>query len=434
MFEPQETPRVFGVAPGIDFPAALAHGILDRLGAAPPEALARVEIVVNTERMGRRLADLFAGLRPGLLPRITPVARLADRFPMPGVPPRRSPLRRKLDLGRLITALLDAQPELAPRASVPALADGLAALFDEMAGEGVAPETVLGLSVDDMSGHWARSLSFIDIVRGYLAEGDDGAADAEARQRLTVAALAARWADSPPDTPVIVAGSTGSRGTTALLMRAVAGLPQGALVLPGFDFCLPPDIWRAIGPEADDHPQARFARLLDRLGLRPEDVAPWAGDMPEDTPIGMRNSLVSLAMRPAPVTDQWLRDGPALGPLEAITRDMTLIEAPSPRIEAQAIALRLRRAAEDGQSAALVTPDRTLTRQVTAALGRWGIEPDDSAGRPLALSAPGRLLRHVAGLFATRLSGAGPDRASQASADRDGRDGSWRAFAPHARA
>jgi ATP-dependent helicase/nuclease subunit B len=36
---------------------------------------------------------------------------------------------------------------------------------------------------------------------------------------------------------------------------------------------------------------------------------------------------------------------------------------------------------------------------VAAALDRWGIVPDDSAGKPLALSAPGRLLRQVAGLF-----------------------------------
>ncbi len=79
---------------------------------------------------------------------------------------------------------------------------------------------------------------------------------------------------------------------------------------------------------------------------------------------------------------------------------MTLIEAPSPRLEATAIALRLRLAAETGQLAALVTPDRMLTRRVAAQLDRWGIEPDDSAGRPLALSPPGRLLLQVAALAA----------------------------------
>jgi ATP-dependent helicase/nuclease subunit B len=45
-----------------------------------------------------------------------------------------------------------------------------------------------------------------------------------------------------------------------------------------------------------------------------------------------------------------------------------------------------------------------LTRRVTAALDRWGITPDDSAGRPLALSAPGRLLRHVAGMMGAKLT------------------------------
>ena len=46
-----------------------------------------------------------------------------------------------------------------------------------------------------------------------------------------------------------------------------------------------------------------------------------------------------------------------------------------------------------------------LTRQVSAALNRWNILPDDSAGLPLQLSPPGRFLRHVANLFTRRLEG-----------------------------
>ena len=42
--------------------------------------------------------------------------------------------------------------------------------------------------------------------------------------------------------------------------------------------------------------------------------------------------------------------------------------------------------------AALISPDRMLTRRVTAMLERWGITPDDSAGRPLALLPPGQFL------------------------------------------
>ena len=399
MFDPSSVPRVFGVAPGVDFPRALAEGILGRLGDAPPEALARVEIIVNTERMGRRLLQIFGELRPGLLPRITPVARLADRWPIEGLPPLRPPLRRKLDFARLVGTLLDAQPDLAPRSAVHSLADSLGALFDEVQGEGVSPEALLTLPVDDMSGHWARSLAFLRIVATYLEASQDGASDAEARLRSSVTTLAERWASDPIRSPVIVAGSTGSRGTTALLMQAVARLPQGALVLPGFDRHTPEALWPTLSDD-EDHPQARFARLLSALELSPVAVAQWCATDGDDP----RNRLVSLALRPAPVTDQWLRDGPRLGPLDRLTRALTLLEAPSPRIEAQAIALRLRKAAENGQTAALISPDRVLTRQVTAALRRWGIEPDDSAGRPLALSAPGRFLRHVAGLFGTRCT------------------------------
>ncbi len=398
MFNPCPDPRVFGVPPGADFPRTLAQGVLARLADASPEALARVEIVVNTERMGRRLASLFSELRPGLLPRITPMARLSGRWPVSGIPPLRPPLRRKLDLARLVSGLIAAQPDLAPRAAVQGLADSLAALFDEIQGEGVDPGVIFSLPVEDVSGHWGRSLTFLRIVARYLEDATDGAADAEARLRQTVTTLAESWLLAPPSHPVIVAGSTGSRGTTARFMQAVARLPQGAVVLPGFDFHLPQDLWPQLAHD-EDHPQARFARFLGALDLPVSSVAPWAPAR-EDAD---RNRLVSLALRPAPVTDQWLLDGPSLGPLDSATAALSLIEAPSPRVEAQAIALRLRKAAEDGQVAALISPDRMLTRQVTAALGRWGIEPDDSAGRPLALSAPGRYLRQVALLFEQRV-------------------------------
>ena len=51
MFKPGATPRVFAVPPGADFPKALVQGLLTRSATHPPEALARVQLVVNTRRM-----------------------------------------------------------------------------------------------------------------------------------------------------------------------------------------------------------------------------------------------------------------------------------------------------------------------------------------------------------------------------------------------
>ena len=400
MFDAQDHPRVFALPPGVDFPHALLNGLVQRHQSAAPEALARVHLIVNTRRMARRLREMFDAGPPRLLPRITlltdmdalaPTARRAVR----------PALARRLQLAQLIRQLIDAQPDLAPRAAIFDLAGSLADLLDEMQGEGVDPQVIQSLDISDMSGHWARTQQFISIVQDYLASSQS-LPDPAAHQRKTVKEVIERWQTSPPAHPIIVAGSTGSRGTAQLLMQAVARLPQGAVVLPGYDFDLPQRVWGHLDHAltAEDHPQFRYRTLMRGLNLSPDQITRWTNDTPASPP---RNAVLSLALRPAPVTDAWLSEGPTLSDLPSAFEEVTLIEAPSPRSEALAIALRLRQAAQDNVPAALITPDRMLTRQVTAALDQWGITPDDSAGLPLHLSAPGRFLRHVANLFVTRL-------------------------------
>ncbi len=401
MFDHSPTPRLFGIAPGVDFPKALVNGLITRMADQPPEAMGRVQLIVNTRRMQRRLKALFEARPAMLLPRVRLITALETLDPSLATPPAIPALRRRLELTALVSRLIDKAPDLAPKSSLYALTDSLAALIDEMQGEGVSTEAITGLDVTDQSGHWQRALKFIQIAQGYL-DHSDTAPDQEARQRRIVMALAERWAEHPPPDPIVVAGSTGSRGTTLLLMQAVAALPQGALVLPGFDFDMPGAVWSQLGNAllSEDHPQYRFQKILGTLGLSQGDVTPW-DDTPAPSPA--RNALVSLSLRPAPVTDAWLTEGARLTQLAEATADVTLLEAPSPREEALAIAMRLRHAAEHGETAALITPDRVLTRQVTAALDQWDILPDDSAGTPLHLSPPGRFLRHVARLFAQRL-------------------------------
>lgn len=401
MFEPTDKPRVFGLAPGVDFPAGLIQGIRDRLAAQPPEAIARVELIVNSQRMRHRLRQLFDAGPPGFMPRVSLVTNLDHLLQGQIMPKAISPLRKRLELTRLVSKLLETDPELAPRSSLYDLADSLASLMDEMQGEGVSATSVAELDVSDQSGHWARAQQFFTLAQGYLDQ-TDSTPDAEARQRRVVTALVKSWQDAPPPHPVILAGSTGSRGTTSLLMQAVAQLPLGAVVLPGFDFEMPTAVWQDLDQEviAEDHPQYRFRTLMRALVLPSSEIDNWCGTPAPSRP---RNALVSLSLRPAPVTHAWLSEGPALGDLLVPTDGLTLVEAPTPRIEAQAIAARLRVAVQEGKSAALITPDRMLTRQVTSALDRWNILPDDSAGTPLQLSPPGRFLRHVADLFVRPL-------------------------------
>ncbi|SEQ86537.1 double-strand break repair protein AddB [Thalassovita taeanensis] len=402
MFEPSGKPRVFGVPAGADFPAVLVQGLMLAQTGMPPDALARVRFLVNTRRMARRIRDLFDAGPALLLPQVELVTGPAPDILSAAIPSAAPPLRRRLEIAQLASTLLDSQPDLAPRASLYDLADSLAELMSELHSEGVAPDVLRQLDVSDESGHWKRALSFLGIVQHYFGETEE-APDGETRQRRVIESLCAQWQLEPPSEPVIVAGSTGSRGTTMLLMKAVASLPQGAIILPGYDFDMPHAAWKDLDEAltAEDHPQYRFRKLMVELGIEPSDVRRW-GETPPPNPA--RNRLVSLALRPAPVTDQWLSDGPHLHDLPSAMKDVTMIEAPSKRDEALAIALRLRQAAEEGQTAALITPDRMLTRQVSSALDRWNIVPDDSAGTPLQLSPPGRFLRHISALFHQKLT------------------------------
>jgi ATP-dependent helicase/nuclease subunit B len=394
---------VFALPPGADFPAGFVDGLIARYGDRAPDDFARISIWVNNRRMERCIAALFRNRGPRLLPRVRLVTDLGHDLVDPALPPSVPPIRRRLEMARLVQALLAAQPDLAPRAALYDLADSLATLLDEMQGEGVGRAQIARIDDTDASDHWRRRRAFLDIVLRYLE--DTGAPpDPERRQRLAVDRLVERWATAPPAHPVIIAGSTGSRGTTAAFMALVATLPEGHIVLPGFDTDMPDATWDTLDAgtlTAEDHPQYRFAALMRRLALTPADIRPWAEAGP---PAPARNWLVSLALRPAPVTHQWMTEGPRLGDPAAATQGLSLLEAPSPHAEALTIATRLRRAAEDGTTAALISPDRMLTRRVTAQLDRWGIVPDDSAGMPLALSPPGRFLRHVAALMGQRLT------------------------------
>ncbi len=393
-------PSLYALPPGVDFPLELVAGLQARMATLPPEAMAEVTLILNTERMRRRVREALIRQGAGFLPRLRLITEIGSNMAEIGLPPPISPLRRRLDLTVLLDRLLKTGTTAFPRNSLYDLADSLAKLMDEMQGEGVAPDRIAGLDVGNHSAHWARTQRFLAIVAEALA-GD--APDAEARLRRAVMALVALWQGQPPAHPVILAGSTGSRGTTALLMQAVAQVPGGAVVLPGFDFDLPETVWAGMSDAltAEDHPQYRFRRLCDALNTQATDMRRWTDTVP---PSPDRNKLISLSLRPAPVTDGWLADGPRLPDIRPATAEMTLIEAPSERAEAMAIALVLREATETGLSAALISPDRNLTRRVSAVLDRWGIRPDDSAGQPLPLSAPGRFLRHVAGLLGRKLT------------------------------
>ena len=148
-------PNLFALPPGVDFPAELVAGVLTRMAGKPPEALAQVTLIVNTQRMRRRVTECLQAKGALLLPRlmlVTEAAALAGA----ALPHPISPLRRRLELSVLLDGLLATGSTQFPRTALYDLADSLAALMEEMQGEGVDPGRIARLDVANHSAHWAR--------------------------------------------------------------------------------------------------------------------------------------------------------------------------------------------------------------------------------------------------------------------------------------
>jgi ATP-dependent helicase/nuclease subunit B len=236
--------------------------------------------------------------------------------------------------------------------------------------------------------------------QGWLAA--QGLSDIGARRVAALDAQTRAWTEAPPRDPVIVAG-IGAGGTipaAARLLRVVAGLPQGAIILHGLPDAEEEAVWQAIAA-APTHPLHGSAALLAALAADRRDLAPWPGDAPRAHP--ERATLLARALRPPEGIAAWRERAPARW-RDALA-DLSRLAASDPPQEAAAIALLLRETLEHpGARAALVTPDRDLARRVSAALARHGVTADDSAGEPLMESEAGAFLRLLAQMVAERFA------------------------------
>jgi ATP-dependent helicase/nuclease subunit B len=425
--------RVFSIQPGAPFLQTLVEALLSgrlapgfRFGG-DPLALADATIFVPTRRAARALRAEFAaaiGKGAAILPTIRPLgefdedeaafdgetaedAGTLDLAPPIGAADRLlllAPLVRawKRRLPAHVAVLFEKEEVVVPASTADAvwLARDLARLIDEIETEGSDWAKLAGLVEGNLAGWWQVTLDFLTIVTENWPDilKERGRSDPAAHRNAAIRLEAARLKRNPPDGPVIAAGSTGSIPATAELLAVIAGLPNGAVVLPGLDIAMDQATFAAltapsVRPAVLGHPQYGLVKLARRLGVLPRDVEELGAPEPA---LQLRGVLFAEAMRPAETTELWTgtRQNFAAPDIENTFADVTLIEAANERDEATAIATALRLAVEEpGKRAALVTGDRALARRVASELKRFGIVADDSGGTPLADAPPATLLR-----------------------------------------
>ncbi|MGI9501824.1 MAG: double-strand break repair protein AddB, partial [Geminicoccaceae bacterium] len=264
-------------------------------------------------------------------------------------------------------------------------------LLDELQTERVPFEALEDLVPAMLADHWQCSLGILQVVGHHWPAvlEEEGAIDPAERRHRVLTALADRWVAAPPAKRIIAAGSTGSIPATRNLLKVIASLPEGEVVLPGLDPGLDDRSFEALAPQ---HPQYGLKQLLGAFAMHRWDVEAWT-DADADA---ARPDLLRAVMQPSGIEGGWET---AVVEPEALA-GFTLVEHPEPATEATAIALRLRAALlEEGRTASLVTPDRALARRVVVELRRFGIAIDDSAGVPLDQTAAGSFLLLTARLI-----------------------------------
>lgn len=424
---PGPAPRLFTVPPDVPFLRALARAVLAGgfpLAGTPapgPLDLPRWTIYLPTRRAARALTQAFleeGGSTSRLLPRIRPLGdvdeeELAFSEPLPGaggedILPAIAPFERQFLLARLIADWVKANPheDLAGTLSASPgmcllMAQSLAKLLDNFEMEEISLDKLKDLAGPEYPQHREALVGFLAILRVQMPRELErlGLIGSGARRSAAIRAEAERLSASPPSGPVIAAGSTGSIPATAQLLKVIAHLPQGAVVLPGLDLQLDKDSWETLASRDNDkdqqqHPQWGLYHLIKSMGAVRANVEALPG-MARRPSGPAREFLLSELMRPSDRTDHWRESLQGRQQLLAqAMQGIHLLPVPDTREEAAAIAFLMRQTLETpGRTAALVTPDRNLARRVKAELSRWHVELDDTAGEPLARAAQASLFR-----------------------------------------
>jgi ATP-dependent helicase/nuclease subunit B len=414
--EHSRRPAVFTIPTHRSFADSLVAGLIARFGR-DPLTLANGRILLPNNRAVRSITDAFvrasgSGL---VLPRLVPIGdpQLEERIggaldpvdaPEP-VPPAVDPLQRLLALAEMVRGDGEGSAEALR------LAADLGRTLDNLLVEEVEPQALAEAAADapDLARHWQVSL---DRLRAIIAEWprrlrELGRLDLAERRNLLLRALSKRWGLEPPAGFTVAAGITTTASAVTALLARIASMPEGMVVIPGLALrsAMPDEEWDALGPDEngrgeETHPQFHLKLLIDRIDVARDEVRLWprvglAASSPQ------RARAVANAMASAQFSDKWSELNPAQRRLSGI-RAAVLPDSAS---EAQAIALAIREALETPErTVALVSPDRSLARRVSALLGRWGIAADDSGGKPLSEAPPGTLLLGIASAIAEELA------------------------------
>lgn len=422
------TSGYYTIPAGMPFARCLASGIMQAFGRG--DSLSTVQILLPSRRAVQSVQAAFTEVANGtplLLPKMSPIGDIEEdgsdilSLSLGGnsspdtvaditLPASISNIEKQLILTQLIERMPLAGQAVSAAQAI-RLAQSLSHFLDQIYQAGTPPEKLpemLSKQVpDDLARHWQDILTFLNIIIQNWPDilQDRGLLDPVIRKLKLADQQMTSWKTAPPDHPIILAGSTGSLPKTLQMMASVASLPRGMVVFPGLENRPFPEAEHQAIIEDTGHPFHQLLKTLSQLDIAPEAVLSWPiRDRKTDAASENRRQFLMQVFKPAPLTREWRRIRETTPDMDqSAISGLSLIEADDIGQEADIIASVMRKTLETkGQTAMLVTPDRKLARQVRAALLKWNLDIEDSAGTDLIDSRVGSFLALISEWFASK--------------------------------
>ncbi len=303
--------------------------------------------------------------RPIILPHLVALGEGVDE---PDLIEEQESLDVISNMERVVVAahLLTADAKINNLSTALPIARDLVRMCDYLENEGVDAATIDWESLVDekYAAHFQDKAKMLNIMSRVMSEFGAGRVTQTQKRNADIRA----WISALDKYKlVVVCGSTASVPPTADLMAAVAGLPQGRIILSGkidgrdADFAL------------DTNPYNSEYKFLERIGCVAKDVIP----------IDVDESAIDFL-------NYCFGNNPAEYAGDKNLSHCHLVKCPTEAIEATAVAEIAARSIAQKKSVLVITPDAAGNQRIAAAMRARGIVVDFSGGVSGTMTGAGR--------------------------------------------
>lgn len=246
--------HIYSIPSHSSFGEALARGLVHRFGQDPVRFSQGV-VLVTDSGVKPLIIEAFRGIGDDLpLPRLIslgdddpeePIVSLLEGASVAGIAPAVAPVLRRL----MLAELLHAAGVPVDNAEAIRLGGFIASTIDEVHAGELSPDDALGfLASEGEALQPGRSVAIVrDVMERWQATLMRwGRIDPVTRRGRVLELLARQWIERPPDHFVCVADAGNPGYPAARLLRVIAELPKGLVVLPGLSLVMDDDDWSAL--------------------------------------------------------------------------------------------------------------------------------------------------------------------------------------------